>query len=160
VDWSLDEERRLLLEFVRRMIAIRRSHPVFRRHRFFQGRAIHGAGAKDIVWLRPDGGEMTDHEWEHTFARSLGVYLAGAALEEMDRRGHRLSDDNFLVLLNAHHEPIAFTLPAPRPGTSWQVLVDTAYEQGLAMDGRFPGTAQYPVQGRSLALLMEVEGGA
>ena len=160
VDWNLDEERRLLLEFVRRMVAIRRSHPVFRRHRFFQGRAIHGAGVKDILWLRPDGGEMTDHEWEHTFARSLGVYLAGAALEEMDRRGHRLTDENFLVLLSSHHETIPFTLPAPRPGTSWQVLVDTAYEQGLAMDGRYPGTAQYPLQGRSLALLMEVEAGA
>ena len=160
VDWNIDEERRLLLEFVRRMIAIRRSHPVFRRHRFFQGRAIHGAGVKDILWLRPDGGEMTDHEWEHTFARSLGVYLAGAALEEMDRRGQRLTDENFLVLLSSHHETIPFTLPAPRPGTSWQVLVDTAYEQGLAMDGRYPGTAQYPLQGRSLALLMEVEAGA
>jgi isoamylase len=160
VDWNLDEERRLMLEFVRRMVAIRRSHPVFRRHRFFRGRAIHGVGVKDIVWLRPDGGEMTEHEWEHTFARSLGVYLAGAALDEMDRRGQRLSDENFLVLLNSHHETIPFTLPAPRPGTSWQVLVDTAYEQGLAMDGRYPGTAQYQLQGRSLTLIMEVEAGA
>jgi glycogen operon protein len=160
VDWNVDEERRLLLEFIRRMVSIRRSHPVFRRPRFFQGRAIHGAGVKDILWLRPDGGEMTEHEWEHAFARGLGVYLAGAALEEMDRRGQRLTDENFLVLLSSHHETIPFTLPAPRPGTSWQVLVDTAYEQGLAMDGRYPGTAQYPLQGRSLALLIEVEAGA
>jgi len=160
VDWALDDERRALLEFVRRMIGIRRAHPVFRRHRFFQGRAIHGAGIKDIVWLRPDGGEMTDDEWEHAFARSLGVYLAGAALQEIDRRGHRITDNNFLVLLSSHHEEIPFTLPAPRPGTAWQVLVDTAYEQGLAMDGRYPGTARYPLQGRSLALLMEVEAAA
>jgi glycogen operon protein len=157
VDWDLDEEGRALLEFVRRMVGIRRAHPVFRRHRFFRGRAIHGAGIKDIVWLRPDGEEMTDDEWEHAFARSLGVYVGGAALEEMDRRGHRLVDNNFLVLLSSHHETIPFTLPAPRPGTAWQVLVDTAYEHGLAMDGRYPGTAQYPLQGRSLALLMEVE---
>jgi glycogen operon protein len=160
VDWNLDEEGRALLEFVRRMVGIRRAHPVFRRHRFFRGRAIHGAGIKDIVWLRPDGGEMTDDEWEHAFARSLGVYVGGAALEEMDRRGHRLVDNNFLVLLSSHHETIPFTLPAPRSGTTWQVLVDTAYEQGLAMDGRYPGTTQYPLQGRSLALLMEVEGAA
>jgi glycogen operon protein len=160
VDWNLDEEGRALLEFVRRMVGIRRAHPVFRRHRFFRGRAIHGAGIKDIVWLRPDGGEMTDDEWEHAFARSLGVYVGGAALEEMDRRGHRLVDNNFLVLLSSHHETIPFTLPAPRSGTTWQVLVDTAYEQGLAMDGRYPGTTQYPLQGRSLALLMEVEAAA
>jgi isoamylase len=157
VDWDLDDEARALLEFVRRMVSIRRSHPLFRRHRFFEGRSIHGAGIKDIVWLRPDGGEMTDDEWEHAFARSLGVYLAGSTLQEMDRRGHRLSDDNCLVLLNSHHETMAFTLPAPRPGSAWQVLVDTAYEQGLAVDGRYPGTAQYQLQGRSLALLMEVE---
>jgi len=160
VDWDLDEEGRALLEFVRRMVGIRRAHPVFRRHRFFRGRATHGAGLKDIVWLRPDGGEMTDDEWEHAFARSLGVYVGGATLEERDRRGHRLVDNNFLVLLSSHHETIPFTLPAPRPGTAWQVLVDTAYEQGLAMDGRYPGTAQYPLQGRSLALLMEVEAAA
>jgi glycogen operon protein len=78
----------------------------------------------------------------------------------MDRRGHRLVDNNFLVLLSSHHETIPFTLPAPRSGTTWQVLVDTAYEQGLAMDGRYPGTTQYPLQGRSLALLMEVEAAA
>jgi len=160
VDWDLDEEGRALLEFVRRMVGIRRAHPVFRRHRFFRGRATHGAGLKDIVWLRPDGGEMTDDEWEHAFARSLGAYVGGATLEERDRRGHRLVDNNFLVLLSSHHETIPFTLPAPRPGTAWQVLVDTAYEQGLAMDGRYPGTAQYPLQGRSLALLMEVEAAA
>jgi glycogen operon protein len=160
VDWAVDDERRTLLEFVRRMIGIRRAHPVFSRRRFFQGRPIHGEGIRDIGWLRPDGGEMTAHEWEHEFARSLGVYLAGSALEETDRRGRRLTDDNFLVLLNAHHETIAFALPAPRPGTAWQVLADTAYEQGLAIDGRYPGASAYPLQGRSLALLVEVEGKA
>jgi glycogen operon protein len=160
VDWDLDDERRALLEFVRRMIDIRRRHPVFHRRGFFQGRAIHGAGIKDLHWLRPDGGEMTDDEWEHAHARSLGVYLAGSTLDEMDRHGQKVTDENFLVLLNAHHETIQFTLPALLPGTAWQVLVDTAFEQGLTMDGRYPSTASYPLQGRSLALLVEVEGQA
>jgi len=158
VDWDLNDERRALLEFVRRMIEIRRQHPVFHRRRFFQGRALHGAGSKDLLWLRPDGGEMTDDEWEHAHARSLGVYLAGSTIDDMDRRGQLVVDKNFLVLLNAHHEAIPFTLPALRPGTAWQALTDTAFEQGLAVDGRYPGLMTYPLQGRSLAILVEVEG--
>jgi glycogen operon protein len=138
------------------MVHLRRLHPVFRRHRFFQGRPIRGGGLKDIAWLTPEGREMTDSEWAQDFARCLGVYLAGDALEETDRRGQPLEDDSFLLLLNAHHENIPFTLPQIRSGATWQVLLDTAYEQGLAMDGRFDQSERYDLQGRSLALLAEI----
>ena len=156
LDWSLDEDGRALLLFFQRLIQIRRQHPVFRRRRFFQGRPIRGGEVKDLAWLTPEGREMDDNEWSQDFARSLGVYFAGEALEETDRRGHRVRDDNFLLLLNAHHESIAFALPEFRPGSTWQVLLDTAYEQGLAVDGRFPGAARYDLQGRSLALFTEI----
>jgi len=156
VDWSLDSSKKALLEFVQRMIQLRRLRPVLRRRRFFQGRPIRGGGVKDIAWLGPEGREMSDSEWSQDFARCLGVYLAGDALEETDRRGQRLEDDSFLLLLNAHHETIPFTLPQFRPGTSWQVLLDTAYEQGLAMGGRFAANARYDLRGRSLALLTEL----
>ena len=128
---------------------------MFRRRRFFQGRPIRG-GVKDILWLNPAGNEMTDQEWNQDFARSIAVYLAGEAMDETDRRGRPLRDDNFLLLLNAHHETIPFTLPQFRPGATWQVLLDTAFEQGLAVDGRFSGSARYELQGRSLALLTEI----
>jgi glycogen operon protein len=160
VDWEPSEERTALLEFTRRMIRIRREHPVFRRRRFFQGRAIRGTDVKDIVWLRPDGQEMTDQEWNHEFARCLGVYLAGAALDDTDRRGHRVVDHDFLVLLNAHHETIRFTLPAFTPGTAWQVMVDTGYEAGLAVDGRFQSGTVYELAGRCLALLIATQAGS
>ena len=55
---------------------------------------------------------MTAEEWNHDFARCLGVYLAGDALEEVDARGRPVRDDDFLLLFNAHHDTIAFTLPA------------------------------------------------
>ncbi len=77
------------------------------------------------------------------------------AEDEMGRT-QRGNDDNFLLLLNAHHETIRFALPEFRAGSTWQVLLDTAYEQGLAMDGRFPGAARYDLQGRSLALFTEI----
>jgi glycogen operon protein len=156
LDWNLDENARALLLLFQRLIQIRRQHPVFRRRRFFQGRPIRGGEVKDLAWLTPEGREMDDNEWSQDFARSLGVYFAGEALEEADRRGHPVRDDNFLLLLNAHHESIAFALPEFRHGSTWQVLLDTAYEQGLAMDGRFPGAVRYDLQGRSLALFTEI----
>ena len=134
VDWSLDESRSRLLEFVRRMIALRRAHPVFHRRHFFQGRPLHGGGGKDLAWLKPDGTEMAEQEWEHDFARCLGVYLGGDALDEIDARGRPIFDDSFIVLFNAHHDPIPFTLP-PMGAGSWLLLMDTARDDGLLADG-------------------------
>jgi len=160
LDWELDAERVKLRDFVRRMVHLRRTHPVFRRRHFFQGRPLHGSEAKDIVWLKPDGSEMTDEEWSQDFARCLGVYLAGSALTEIDARGHRIVDDDFVVLFNAHHDSVPFRLPsailAPHGDGLWQAIVDTALDDGLAPDGVFEAESVYPLEGRSLALLMRV----
>ncbi|HEX6975689.1 MAG TPA: hypothetical protein VF147_14895, partial [Vicinamibacterales bacterium] len=115
-DWSLDPERHKLVEFVRRVIALRRTHPVFRRRHFFEGRTLRGG--KDVAWLKPDGQEMTAEEWDHSYARSLGVWLGGAEIGEVDARGAPVHDDDFLVLFNAHHEPMGFTMPA-FGGSGW-----------------------------------------
>jgi glycogen operon protein len=160
VDWDRAREHEAFLRFVQRMIRIRQEHPLLRRRRFFQGRPIRGGGAKDIQWLTPEGREMTDSEWTQDFARSLAVYLAGEALEETDARGHRLQDDNFLLLLNAHHDAIEFLLPEMRQGSRWQALLDTGFEEGLTVDGRFPAGERYRLGGRALALLVEVTGTA
>ncbi len=107
---------------------------------FFRGGRCTAGDAKDIVWLKPDGAEMTAEEWNQDFARCLGVYLAGGALTEVDARGRRVIDDDFLVLFNAHHDAVPFTLPhyGHRP---WLALVDTARDDGLAPDGAFePGS--------------------
>jgi len=160
LDWELDAERAKLRDFVRRMVHLRRTHPVFRRRHFFQGRPLHGSEAKDIVWLKPDGSEMTTEEWSQDFARCLGVYLAGSALTEIDARGQRVVDDDFVVLFNAHHDSVPFRLPtktlAPHGDGHWQAIVDTAREDGLAPDGIFDAESTYPLDGRSLVLLMRV----
>ena len=126
---------------------------MFRRRNFFQGRPLHGGDVKDIAWLKPDGSEMTTDEWNQDFARCLGVYLAGSALTETDTRGRPVTDDDFVVLFNAHHDSVPFTLPRYGDGT-WLALVDTARDDGLAPDGRFDPTSVYPLEGRSLALLI------
>ena len=122
LDWdAVDED---LLHFTRGLIALRRAHRVFRRRRFFQGRAIHGTGCSDIAWFTPAGEEMEDSQWDEAYAKSLGVFLNGEALER-GRRGEEYTDDSFLLLFNAHHEAIDFTLPAARFGERWIVVIDT-----------------------------------
>jgi isoamylase len=156
VNWDLTSEDRKLLEFAQRMIALNKRHPVFRRRSFFAGRRIAGTAIKDIVWLKHDGNEMTDEEWQLSHARCLGVVLAGEALEETDERGRPIQDDDFLLLLNAHHEEISFMLPVFHPETHWTLEFDTSRDAGLGHDGDFMAGQPYPLQGRSLALLREI----
>jgi isoamylase len=159
VNWNLDPEDKHLMAFVRRLINLRKEHPVFSRRNFFKGREIRGAAAKDIVWLTPEGQEMTDEEWNTAFARCLGVYFGGDALNECDRRGRPLVDDSFLLLVNAYHEPIDFTLPAVHDIGGWQVVLDTYLDEGLKAQGRYAAGKVYPLQGRSLVLLVQEEAG-
>ena len=106
-DWEdVDED---LLEYTRRLIALRREHPALRRRRWFQGRPIRGT--VDIAWLKPDGTEMSDEDWDAGFARSIAMVLDGDAIRSRDERGRPIVDDSFLVLLTAHHAAIDWTWP-------------------------------------------------
>jgi glycogen operon protein len=153
VDWQRAGEYAPLLQFFQRVIRLRREHPLFRRRHFFEGRPLRGTEVKDVAWLKPDGAEMTEQEWEQDFARCLGVYLAGEGLFETDERGQALTDSDFLLLFNAHHELIEFMLPQFNGGSRWLVVLDTTHESGLSYDGIFESRSLYPLQGRSLALL-------
>jgi isoamylase len=155
LNWDPEHIDQEMLEFVQQVMAIRKAHPVFRRRNFFQGRKIRGADIKDIVWLDPDGKEMTDEEWNQEFARCLGVTLAGQALEDVDERGQKIRDDNFLLLMNAHHEEIPFTLMTPPSGMGWFVLLDTSCQTSRQASAFYGGGDSYPLQARSLALLVE-----
>jgi len=151
VDWSAEGVDEPLLNFVCRLIDLRRRQPVFRRRDFFQGRPLRGSGVKDIVWLKPDGTEMDTDAWEHEFARCLGVFLSGEALDETDARGQPVRGGSFLLLFNAHHEPIPFVLPA-LAGGRWRSVFDTAHSEGLASRGTFEPGAAYPLDARAVAL--------
>ena len=151
IDWDATPEREGLTNFVCQLISLRRDHRTFRRRDFFQGRPLHGSGVTDIQWLKMDGTEMTDDQWEHEHARCLGVFLAGGGLNEANRYGLPVVDDDFLLLFNAHHENIPFVLSPP--GGAWLAVLDTATEDGLAQAETFVQGAQFQLRGRSFALL-------
>jgi isoamylase len=155
LNWNLDEEQARFLEFTGQMIAFRRRHAVFSRRRFLQADAMTAEGLKEIIWLTPHGDEMTETEWNQHFARCLGVYLAGAAIERRDRHGYPVKDNNFLLLFNAHHEMIPFKLPKFLTEKSWWTVLDTAAVEKPFAQNRIQPGAEYPLHGRSLALLRE-----
>jgi isoamylase len=157
LEWDLHDRNRELLEFMRRMIKLRKSHPVFRRRHFFQGRPIKGAGIKDILWLTPDGREMTDDEWKQSSARCLGTFFAGDGLLDRGERGEPITDDNFLILMNANHENAAFTLPALDSKAGWRPIVDTSWTDDRTRVVHDASTA-YDLKARSLVVLIEHRG--
>jgi glycogen operon protein len=155
INWNPEEMDTDLLHFAQRVIALRTQHPVFHRRNFFQGRKIKGAEVKDLVWLKPDGQEMSDQEWNQDFARCLGVLLSGDSVDEADERGQRIRDENFVILMNAHHEEIPFLLPARTPDAGWIVLIDTSCQTSSNPNRFYAVASSYPLQGRSLVMLVE-----
>ncbi|MGH2427935.1 MAG: glycogen debranching enzyme, partial [Candidatus Limnocylindria bacterium] len=151
--WSLAQRDRRLLAFTRSLIRLLKGHPVLRRRRFFQGRQIRGSRVKDLTWLRADGGEMTDSQWRGAGASTVGLQLAGDAIDERGPRGERVVDDTLLVILNADDRPVAFTLPDHEVAKRWEVVFDTVHPSFVGAHGEFDGGAVYRVAERSVVLL-------
>jgi isoamylase len=128
VDWDLDADQKELLAFTSAAIALRKAHPVLRRRRFFSGEAARGgkSAVGEIEWMKPDGSMMNGDDWASDFTRSVMVFLNGDAIPEQDSMGRRVTDDHFLLLFNAHTEPMRFALPSRNFGNDWQLRLDTA----------------------------------
>jgi glycogen operon protein len=125
VDWERAREFGVLTDFVARLTQLRRQHPVFRRRRYFSGRPVRGSDMHDIAWLTPTCELMSDEDWDSGYAKSLMVFFNGDAIHEVDGRGEPVLDDSFLLMFNAHHEPIEFCVPDEEFGERWTVEVDT-----------------------------------
>jgi glycogen operon protein len=121
-DWECADLE--FLEWVRRLVAYRKAHPVFRRRRWFQGRRIRGID--DMVWFRHDGAEMTEDDWESGFARSVGVFMNGDALHATDLYGRPMVDDTFFVIANASEIDLPWVMPPARWGAQWSLDFDSA----------------------------------
>jgi isoamylase len=131
--WDIDEPRQNLLAFTSKVLAIRHMNPVLRRRTFFRGKVMNRSGVKDLTWLRADGKEMTEDDWNNATAHSLGMLVNGDATDETDDRGRPIHGDTMLVILNASPDEVQYRLPAfegdGRRSGVWTMLVDTAHRE-------------------------------
>ena len=155
-NWDLDHRRESLLDFTRRLIELRRSHPNFRRKKFFQGRTIRKSAVRDIAWFGADGHEMTEEEWTAPWIRSLALMLNGMTLGMTDEMGQPVIDDSFLILINAHDEGVEFALPRSPHCRGWRRVLNTADLESPFAEQDQQGSII--LTGRSLVLLRESVG--
>jgi glycogen operon protein len=146
LDWTAPDER--LTAFTTRLIALRRSHPVFRRRRF-----LTGVEASDLGWYTPAGRAMTVANWGDRGARSLALYLDGADDPDYADDGTPLVDDDFLLLVNAWWEPLDFVVPDVRADQIWEPAIDTYEPTGIAASGKFAAGDHVTVRPRSVVVL-------
>jgi glycogen operon protein len=156
-NWQRDEHQKRLFEFTRKLIELRREHPVFRRGKFFEGKPVPGGEIKDVMWFNPGGNEMTE-EWQSPFVRCLGMLISGDAVDLVDAQGEPARDDTFLLLINAHFEAIPFVLPGEEH-LEWGQILDTIDENGfLKTRKKFPSGDEVELGARSASLFILTQG--
>lgn len=151
INWDKVDEQ--LLEFTKKLIAFRKSHPAFCRRRWFQGQPIKGIGIEDIAWFQPDGSEMSEEHWNNGFAKSLGVFLNGKGLHAVGPTGEPVTDDSFYLIFNAHFEPLDFKLPPKKYAAQWTKVLDTSESKIEEYGEVYKAEAVVKVESRSLILL-------
>jgi isoamylase len=156
-DWDLDDCRKRLRDFTSQLIQFRLAHPNLHRRKFFQDREIRRKDGttviQDIAWYNPDGNQVGDEVWNAGWNRSIGLFLNGQTLQVTNEEGQPVIDDSFLLLVNASHEGVEFTLPPPLAGSNWRQVIDTEN-----IDRPFVKVAvgdKVIVGGRSLKLLSD-----
>jgi glycogen operon protein len=149
MNWELDPCQRHLVEFTRKLIALRQAHPVLRRRHFFKGAVVEGSTQKDVTWIRSDGREMQDKDWGNAGLHAFGMLIDGAATDEVDERGHAVRGDTLLMILNGGEQDVTFSLPVLENGQKiWVIMVDTAKD-----DMPVVHDAMVKVQAHALMLL-------
>jgi glycogen operon protein len=154
-DWTPNPRAEALRGFTRRLIRMRREHPVFRRDTFLRGTEGARSGLPDVWWFRPDGRKMTRRDWndgEHV----LGMFLNGLELQTPGPYGEQIDDDTFVVLINAHHEDRTFMLPRRRFGAQWSLELSTADPDAQPGAASFGARTEVEVMSRSILILKRV----
>jgi glycogen operon protein len=153
MDWSLREENADLMTFARKVTALRKNHPVFRRRRFFDGKLIRSGDEeiRDIAWLTAAGVPMTPEDWNSGF-QCVAVFLNGDAIPAPDARGERVVDDTFLLCFNAHSDPVEFIAALGDYAAEWTAELDSAMPDG-GCDLVIKAGETFTLQGRSIIVL-------
>ena len=152
VDWRLDEEQQVLVQFFRQLTALFHRYPVLRRSRFITGETYPYIDVKDVTWIDANGSEMKPETWDNEHTRCFGMLLDGRAQTTgIKRRG---SDATLLIVFNAHHDVVKFRLPLYYEAYGWTWLIDTNAPVSPAR--KFRGGDAYKATGRSLLMFERV----
>jgi isoamylase len=135
-DWGDVARDGVLGDFTRRLIRLRKEHPVLRLERYLLGEEQKGSGLPDVWWFRLDGRRMTRRDWQ-SGTGVVGVFLNGREIVTPGPRGEDIEDDSFFFLFNASPEDVVFTLPNRRFGVTW------ALELRTDDPGASPGSSSY-----------------
>jgi len=149
IDWqNLNQP---LLAFTRKLIRLRKEHPVFCRRRWFKGHPLSEAELEDIAWFLPEGTGMTDQHWTG-FAKSMAVFLNGAALRSFTMDARQIMDESYYIIFNAYHEQLNYVLPCCKYGAKWTKILDTSCPE--LQESTHPSRSSVPVEGRSIVLFV------
>ena len=129
VNWDIDDRQRDLLEFTKRLLQIRQANPVLRRRHLFRGRDPKSEFGRDVMWIRPDGKEMQQQDWQKADNHVLGMLISGEATDEVDERGRPIKGDTLLLILNGGEADVRFTMPKLDAIGVWMELLDTSHEE-------------------------------
>jgi glycogen operon protein len=154
-DWDHDAEAKEQLAFTKRLIALRQAHPVFRRRQFLSGQDTEGSGLPDVWWFRTDGRKMAARDWDEG-TPVVGMFLNGEEITTPGPRGERIVGDSFLILFNAHHEDVTFTLPNRRFGQRWTCELTSKGDGDGSMDLEVEALEEVDLMSRSLLVLRRI----
>ncbi|MEL7329624.1 MAG: glycogen debranching protein GlgX, partial [Cyanobacteria bacterium J06559_1] len=160
LNWALSDENKELLRYSQKLVKLIKKHPVFRRRDWFYGREIYGSGIRDIGWFNVDGKLMQD-EWTSGYVKTLTVFLNGEEIATPNKWGEQVLDDSFLLMFNAHYEPLEFALPTrfrnsdntDWPDRKWRLVIDTKSEGFVKRTKTYKKNDKIPVAARSLIVL-------
>jgi glycogen operon protein len=152
IDWKdVDPD---LLEFVTRLVRLRRSAPALRQEAFFEGHELPATGGtRDLAWFNPDGRQLTTQDWFDTGLRTVGMYLDGRAIRHRDEWGRPVVDESWLVWLHAGADPATVRLPGPPWGDGYELALSTEYATGTPPRPSVVGPGPVELPGRSVWLM-------
>jgi isoamylase len=151
-NWTPTEASAQLRDFTKRLIALRRGHPVFRRERFLTGEQVRESGLPDAWWFRADGRKMTRADWQDG-QPVLGLFLNGLELPDLGPRGQEITDDSFLLLFNAGEDEVSFILPRRHFGAGWELELSTVSPELAAGSVRYNARTELALEAHSVVVL-------
>jgi isoamylase len=151
VDWKLAASNVALIRLVQKLTALRHKYAILRRNRFLTGAYDEELEVKDLTWINASGAEMKSEDWSDGNMRCFGMLMDGRARPTGVRQ--RGTEATMLLVLNAHHDLVQFTLPACAGGEHWTVVLDTNFPDSETVESLAAGD-KYAVTARSLLLFV------